>query len=207
MFVINWTDCCRTAARQGFLFIISGYSLFPLSLITHFFGFPLSFFFFFWSKFVSYLFRVSMSEINFLSAENIYCCCLASFLFLLPLEWSLVRCITQSLSPSFEGTIPLFSVCCLNGKSDVSLCACLPGRLSDSRPGPPCPFQHFPPSGKKRESGCGFSSFQYLIRFSLLVSFSFFKLNFYWSAVSLQRCLSFWCIAKLVSCRYSYTHF
>lgn len=127
MFIINWTDCCRTAARQGFLFIISGYSLFPLSLITHFFGFPLSFFFFFfWSKFVSYLFRVSMSEINFLSAENIYCCCLASFLFLLPLEWSLVRCITQSLSPSFEGMIPLFSVCCLNGKSDVSLCACLP---------------------------------------------------------------------------------
>ena len=32
---------------------------------------------------MSYLFRAGVSEINFLSAENIYCCCLASFLFLL----------------------------------------------------------------------------------------------------------------------------
>ena len=47
-----------------------------------------------------------------------------------------MRCITQSLSPSFEGTTPLFSVCCLNGKSDVSLCAYLPGCHS-----PPLRFQ------------------------------------------------------------------
>lgn len=146
-----------------------------------------------------------MSEINFLSAENIYSCCLASFYFLLPLEWSLVRCITQSLSPSFEGTIPLFSVCCLNGKSDVSLCAWPPRPPSDSRPRPPCPFQYFPPSGKKRNAGLWLFILSVFHNTFSSSNLFFFKLNFYWSAVRLlQCCLSFWCIAKSVSCTYSY---
>lgn len=65
---INWTNCCRTAARQGFFLFISGYSLFLLFLITHFLAFP---YHFFWSKCASYLFRERVCEMNCLGTGNI----------------------------------------------------------------------------------------------------------------------------------------
>lgn len=64
-FVMNWTDC-RWTRRCLFIRFWSS-PLFLLSLIIH-----LSTINFFWSKFISYLFRESVCRMNFRSAENIH---------------------------------------------------------------------------------------------------------------------------------------
>lgn len=113
-FVMNWTDCCW-AWRCLFIHFWSS-PLFLLSLIIH-----LSTINFFWSKFISYLFRESVCQVNFLSAENIH----HGYRFV-PL-WSLMACWARSLGPTRGGHAP----CGPSG-----MCAC-PAEAW-ARPGGPC---------------------------------------------------------------------